>query len=757
MSRQHDIQHRASPYSNQSNNLAPPIGIASQPFRYSPNTLPQYAAPQPNGNRIALPPLGRKNTVTDGAVTLDSGESNTFNSVDMSVNNGYLGGVGQTVANVAGLAHSQLMNMSSAQQHATATRGNSNTNPTVSAFTQISNQPSGSQSVSGFPAGGGGGASSGGNYSCQSLEPVTLPQPEIEPEPPLPSLPKIKDPIKLNHHPDLPFLVTHWVDHYAAGSAVTFGEGKSMDLDKATTQAEEQSKKKEAILRLQRAAKDMAWAFETLGAFGDSTGGLLTLANDLDLSSRRTTYTDLKRKYGHVLSSAFASDTADNHNANAARVALLDSLVIASSSASNEASKCVMETVMPWSLLEAAYEGTVPTSNPVSSSGKTSETRQASSLGVGRRVGESSSDPADESLDDLLPSNESAGSTIQNPVLMGVAASNATRRGAVCTAMTSGKLAMTLGSNVEAVTNRASEASRKYLSIRTKLSEDVNEFQKTRAAMKTAITRAETSGSGDQFDASSDLDQHRVIAQLQRRLGEMHLNISTVKKEATDAKREADKAFQELSSIHSRYIDPYQTYGRCQFSMRRIALKPILMRSGCLSQVRQRSNFALSGVITQQYQGRRMPSDLAHSQLSILKSRFSHAVTINCHLVYPIYCLKFDKTGKYFITGSDDQLVKLFHLGAGPKNGERPAGKRFSYGANMRGAVLCCTLRGHAGVVTDIDVSSDNALLATASADGDVRVWGLRDGCPVAILRGHKEANMVSQVTFMYSLSTVYR
>ena len=152
-----------------------------------------------------------------------------------------------------------------------------------------------------------------------------------------------------------------------------------------------------------------------------------------------------------------------------------------------------------------------------------------------------------------------------------------------------------------------------------------------------------------------------------------------------------------------------------------------------------------------------MPSDLAHSQISILKSRFSHAVTINCHLVYPIYCLKFDKTGKYFITGSDDQLVKLFHLGAGPKNGERPAGKRFSYGANMRGAVLCCTLRGHAGVVTDIDVSSDNALLATASADGDVRVWGLRDGCPVAILRGHKEANMVSQVTFMYSLSTVYR
>jgi WD40 repeat protein len=114
-------------------------------------------------------------------------------------------------------------------------------------------------------------------------------------------------------------------------------------------------------------------------------------------------------------------------------------------------------------------------------------------------------------------------------------------------------------------------------------------------------------------------------------------------------------------------------------------------------------------------------------------------------LVYPVYCLKFDKTGKYFITGADDQLVKLFYLGAGPKHGERLGGRRFNYGANRRGAVLVCTLRGHAGVVTDVDVSSDNALLATASADGDVRIWGLKDGCPVAILRGHKDgANMVS-------------
>jgi WD40 repeat protein len=56
-------------------------------------------------------------------------------------------------------------------------------------------------------------------------------------------------------------------------------------------------------------------------------------------------------------------------------------------------------------------------------------------------------------------------------------------------------------------------------------------------------------------------------------------------------------------------------------------------------------------------------------------------------------------------------------------------------------------------VINDIDVSMDNCFLATASDDGDVRVWGLKNGCPIAILRGHKRgANMVS-----WSKLTPYR
>ena len=470
--------------------------------------------------------------------------------------------------------------------------------------------------------------------------------------------------------------------------------------------------------------------------------------SDTSTQPKPTTYTDLARKFAPLLSSSFSG--AGDQNENTTTVALLDSLVSAGSSSTTEASKSVLETVMPWSLLEAAYEGTVPTSTAGGSNEGANATSGKSTYGVGRRVGDSTNDPNDESLESLLPSSECEGSLITNPVLMGGVAS--TTSGISLAA--NGKLAMTLGSNLETSTKKAAEASRKYLCARSKVSEHISEFEETRKAMCVAMSKADSGGatlasvaarrlSEDQLNANSDMDQHRVVAQLKRRIDEIRLKISVAKKEAADAKKEADKSFHELSSMQSRYRDPYRISGRGQLSGLGLGSRNSfnIGRSG----FHKNRNTVLPGILTQQYQGQRRPSVFAHTHMSVLESRLSHVVTINCHLVYPVYCLKFDKTGKYFITGADDQLVKLFYLGAGPKHGERLGGRRFNYGANRRGAVLVCTLRGHAGVVTDVDVSSDNALLATASADGDVRIWGLKDGCPVAILRGHKDgANMVS-------------
>lgn len=647
---------------------------------------------------------------------------------------------------------------------------------------------------------------------------MTLPSPDDDNNNDLPStIKQNNDDAVPNacHHPDVPFLITHWLDHYvnsttslsSSGGRVSGSREKETGGNQDNDDAAAAARKKEAMRRLRNAAKDVAWAFETLGVFGTTAtsggghgghggGGGPLYSTDGSNEKALTTYTDLKRKYHPILLSrgfasannAVSTRTNNSNNSNngnkhhekaSSAMALLDSIVSASASASNEATKSVLETVVPWSLLEAAYEGTVPTisssstansgSSGVAGAANTVNSRQSTNLGVGRRVGEESlfnSDSANASLENLFPANGSFGSSIQNPVLMG--GSNTRDGGSVpkpdYSSATDGALVMTLGSNFEMATKKAAEASRTYLTLRSKLSDEIRDYQTTRLAMQSAIVKADSHRGSALLSVelsgghSESLDPQRVIAQLQRRLGEMHLKISAVQKESTDAKNEADKAYRELSSIRM-YRDPYrvtmpQLFSAHHRSGRTLLSHPTILKSGCLSQPRKNRNFVLPGILSRQYRDRRQPSDFANVQLSVLKSRLSHAVTINCHLVYPVYCLKFDKSGKYFITGADDQLVKLFHLGAGPRNGERPMGKRFSYGANTRGAVLVCTLRGHAGVVTDVDVSVDNALLATASADGDVRVWGLRDGCPVAILRGHKDgANMVS--FFLYLLVLV--
>lgn len=52
--------------------------------------------------------------------------------------------------------------------------------------------------------------------------------------------------------------------------------------------------------------------------------------------------------------------------------------------------------------------------------------------------------------------------------------------------------------------------------------------------------------------------------------------------------------------------------------------------------------------------------------------------------------------------------------------------------------MLC--LRGHSGVITDMDVSPDNSMLVTCSEDRTLRVWDPRTGATLAVLRGHTAA-----------------
>jgi WD40 repeat protein len=237
----------------------------------------------------------------------------------------------------------------------------------------------------------------------------------------------------------------------------------------------------------------------------------------------------------------------------------------------------------------------------------------------------------------------------------------------------------------------------------------------------------------------------RVMAQLQRQLPGLESAFQEQSRYLSEMRQRSRDEYALLQSHRRRFWDPLcstqqPAFGNNRF-LQNVCHRPLGIdryqlpgdRSVPRSMGRIRSGVAIQ-----------------ENRKGLLYRRISHAATINTHLSYPVYCLRFDRSGRYFITGADDYLVKVFCLGGHvvvPKHG------RIDPASYARGAVLVCTLKGHAGVINDIEVSSDNSFLATASEDGDCRVWGLRDGCPIAILRGHVGgANMVS-----WSILTPYR
>ncbi|XP_058119125.1 bromodomain and WD repeat-containing protein 3 [Anopheles coustani] len=99
-----------------------------------------------------------------------------------------------------------------------------------------------------------------------------------------------------------------------------------------------------------------------------------------------------------------------------------------------------------------------------------------------------------------------------------------------------------------------------------------------------------------------------------------------------------------------------------------------------------------------------------------------------------VYCVLFDRTGKYIITGADDFLVKLWSAIDGR---------------------LLATFRGASAEITDIAINLDNTMLAAGSLDRILRVWDLQYGGPIAVLSGH--TGMITSVNFCPSPKTDLR
>lgn len=120
----------------------------------------------------------------------------------------------------------------------------------------------------------------------------------------------------------------------------------------------------------------------------------------------------------------------------------------------------------------------------------------------------------------------------------------------------------------------------------------------------------------------------------------------------------------------------------------------------------------LNSLISRELSG---PKPLSHLWPTRCYERYERYKRILGHLS-SVYCVSFDRTGGYVLTGADDRLVKIWSAADGR---------------------LLATLRGHEEEITDMTVDEDNSMVATASCDKLIRVWCLKSTAPLAILKSH--------------------
>eukprot|EP00934_Nitzschia_sp_Nitz4_P007938 Nitzschia sp. Nitz4//scaffold221_size33835//940//7855//NITZ4_007849-RA/size33835-augustus-gene-0.0-mRNA-1//1//CDS//3329542551//7928//frame0 len=506
---------------------------------------------------------------------------------------------------------------------------------------------------------------------------------------------------------EVPFLVTNWLVNYST----------------VRQQTPTNDTQRQALERFRRATAEIASSLSVLGAFGESSQPTLFDSNSEVQEPRKATFADMRRRW---------KGTSGSHLEHLVQAAVTTSSLV--DAAASEA--------LPCNVIEASYakESTLLPSR-------------------GRTVQDAINVETDSKSGDNVTSLTGT-SALQPPVVFSVATSTAGDEQPVQNIANKnesfGPLVPTQSLRAD-IGHQTANAMRSLFDVRERVRAAQKEMRGIHVSLaKQKTVLEELNEKYNRLSVGADMtkmlqisdevnlgkqDCERVTAQLQRRLTILTQSLVSDEKEMVCLQAKALQLEKQRKETMLNFRDPFGAWKGKLAPGSKVGGNALLMK-----------------VIGRQYGTSGIPRSLsmgpeAQTRSKVVKSmfasRFSHAATINAHLSYPVYCLRFDRTGRYFVTGADDYLVKLFYIGGGiscqDKMQDGSRRRRCNFGANLRGAVHVISLRGHAGVINDIDISSDNAFLATASVDGDVRVWGLKDGCPVAILRGHKGgANMVS-------------
>mmetsp|Transcript_45051 Transcript_45051/g.109545 ORF Transcript_45051/g.109545 Transcript_45051/m.109545 type:complete len:2276 (-) Transcript_45051:82-6909(-) len=589
---------------------------------------------------------------------------------------------------------------------------------------------------------------------------------------------------------ELPFLVTHWLANYGRGS-----NNVNINIDKSnmptsnsnaagdTTNSLQRQRQREdeALSTIRRATSELASAFSVLGAYGATIQPSLGGGEGLITSPSRTmnwdtvaavprnsTYSDVTRRY------ASGGRLAPNHLEHLAQAASLNAITATVAAQQNATPNLLLQASTPGERLErsqqnersGAASASASNGGGINSSGRTIQ--EAIVLDNGGDGDDENSDQNDVSN----PVSTIGGSALYRPALISAAdGSNSVKNNKRIYVRRTTDLSpkMDIMPTRWEVSQKMADSMRQFLDAREKVRSLDQEtstidasLSKRRSELK-GLNEDEGSklngngekenGENNQLTSSKKRDCDRVISQLERKLNELTVSRDSNRNELTRLQRQVSALNESCKAVARDYFDPFENWKGTVASGSRVggnaALSMLMARERGLAFSNKLGNSAvhrrpLSAIRASSN------SQFATARKNIFETRIEHAVTIHAHSSLPVFCLRFDRTGRYFISGADDFLMKVFYIGADKssqkrtlRNGSKVA--ECNYGANVRGAVLVCTLRGHTNVIVDIHVSPDNSLLATSSDDGDVRIWNLKNGCPIAILRGHANgANGVS-------------
>ena len=306
---------------------------------------------------------------------------------------------------------------------------------------------------------------------------------------------------------------------------------------------------------------------------------------------------------------------------------------------------------------------------------------------------------------------------------------------------TNTKTTLTIRSNYHQMDILSSNASRRVVDIKRKLHNEIQEFKQLQhslsyqksvyeyasrkineylsSATATATTSATTtapSTTSTTTTTTTDSDTYvvmqneanRVIAQLKNNINAKSRIHQKINSELSIAQAVSNTLWNETQHIKHTYIDPSCDYS-CTYEhdyttactksdkKRNSMISHVLSRSIGIGSIlgNKRNKFhnrrkigmkPTTQALVQRYEALMMTSN---------QRRLGHYVTVNCHLDCPVYCLRFDRTGQYFVTGADDNLVKLFRIGLPHHEDIRQQSATKIDCSRQRGAVLVCTLRGH--------------------------------------------------------------